>query len=114
MDLRLLTFALSMFLAFELGEGKFRKIDVSIIQLRVSFIKIKLNDFMILKISFTKIGIKCHVCNGDKGCDDPYNEHNGQTIKDDSNLQDCPEKADMCRKIYQNGTYIKIGQENSL
>ena len=65
-----------------------------------------------LSISFTKIGIKCHVCNGDKGCDDPYNEHNGQTIKDDSNLQDCPEKADMCRKIYQNGTYIKIGQEN--
>ena len=32
MDLRLLTFALSMFLAFELGEGKFCKIDISIVQ----------------------------------------------------------------------------------
>lgn len=67
MDLRLLTFALSMFLAFELGEG----------------------------------AIKCHECNGEKGCEDPYLEHNGQAITNDANLVTCPEKADMCRKIYQ-------------
>jgi len=67
MDLRLLTFALSMFLAFELGEG-----------------------------------IKCHVCNGEKGCDDPYLEHNGQTITKDEKLVECPATDDMCRKIYQN------------
>ena len=69
---------------------------------------------MMLNILLTKIGaIKCHVCNGEKGCEDPYLEHNGQAITNDENLVTCPEKADMCRKIYQDGKYMKIGQENS-
>ena len=65
-----------------------------------------------LNISFTKIGIKCHVCDGDSGCDDPYLEHNGQTITKDEKLVECPATDDMCRKIYQNGKYMKIRQEN--
>lgn len=77
MDLRVLTFALSMFLVFGFGEGEEIK-------------KIK----------------KCHQCNGhtDAECADPFgsvDQTSGDLVVSDKFLKDCPEKATMCRKIYQ-------------